>query len=350
MRVPGPPIRFLMIVLGLWIGGRATFLTLSGGGGTDEIPTGMKSATPQPFRHKPVPPAAAVIASSSIKATFHAPPRRMQVAPVRQAKPPATMPIPVPVEMPGIVRAAAPGSEHEPVLPRVGLTFGPPGGIAATPRPALTGRRWSGSAFLFVRSGRGGVPLAGGGQLGASQAGARLAYRLDDVGRIAAAARAYLPTGNGKGAEAALGIDLRPLPRAAFRLSVERRIAIGRDGRNAWSAYAAGGFFRGLPGAVEIDGYAQSGIVGIRSRDLFADGGVRIARRIDIGGGTALLAGAGAWGAAQPGVARIDAGPRVALRLPAGSVTMSIAGEWRARLAGDARPRSGPALTIAADF
>jgi len=194
------------------------------------------------------------------------------------------------------------------------------------------------------------VPLAGGGQLGASQAGVRIAYRVDEAGRLAVAARAYVPVDSTSGSEAAVGIDLRPLPNLPFRLSVERRIAVGRDGRDAWSAYAADGFFRGIGRTVELDGYAQSGVVGTKARDLFADGALRVARRFDLGGNRALLAGAGVWGAAQPGAARLDVGPRVALRLPAAGATLSIAGEWRARVAGDARPGSGPALTVAADF
>jgi hypothetical protein len=225
----------------------------------------------------------------------------------------------------------------------------PPLGMAAAPT-APASSRWSGSVFLFARNGGGGVPLAGGGQLGASQAGGRIAYRLDEVGKLAVAARAYVPVDSVRGAEAAVGIDLRPLPNVPFRLSVERRIGIGRDGRDAWSAYAAGGFFRGVGRTVELDGYGQAGVVGAKARDLFADGALRAARRFDLGGNRSLLAGAGVWGAAQPGAARLDVGPRVAVRLPAAGATVSVAGEWRARIAGDARPGSGPALTIAADF
>lgn len=221
-------------------------------------------------------------------------------------------------------------------------------GLAAAPPPA-TRSRWSGSAWAFVRS-AGMSSLAGGGQLGGSQAGARIAYRVDDAGRLALAARAYLPTGHPRGSEAAVGIDLRPLPAIPFRLSVERRIALGRDGRDAWSAYAAGGFFRGLRGSLELDGYGQAGVVGARSRDLFADGAVRLARRVALGGGVDLLAGAGAWGAAQPGATRLDLGPHAALRIPTAGASIAVAVDWRRRVAGHARPGSGPTLTIATDF
>ena len=63
-----------------------------------------------------------------------------------------------------------------------------------------------------------------------------------------------------------------------------------------------------------------------------------------------LLAGAGVWGAAQPGAARLDVGPHIALRIPAAGTSIAIAADWRFRIAGDARPGSGPTLTIASDF
>ena len=54
--------------------------------------------------------------------------------------------------------------------------------------------------------------------------------------------------------------------------------------------------------------------------------------------------------AAQPGVERLDLGPRVALGLPLGRTAATLAAEWRVRVAGDAAPRSGLAITLAADF
>lgn len=87
-------------------------------------------------------------------------------------------------------------------------------------------------------------------------------------------------------------------------------------------------------------------MVGLHDRDMFADGAVRIVLpvrgRLRIGGGI--------WGAAQPGVARLDVGPHVALRLPVARTQVWVAADWRVRVAGDAAPGSGPALTLATDF
>jgi len=214
-----------------------------------------------------------------------------------------------------------------------------------------TASRWSGSLYLFVREG-GGDALAAGGQLGGGQVGARVAWRLNPDGpaRVALAARVYAPLNDRDGAEAAAGVDIYPLPGRPLRLSVERRFDIGGKGRSAWSAYAAGGFWREVRPGIELDGYAQAGIVGAYSADPFADGALRITRRRDVAPGAALRLGGGAWAGAQPGVERLDIGPRIALTLPIAGKSITAAVEGRFRIAGDAAPGSGAALTLAADF
>jgi hypothetical protein len=213
------------------------------------------------------------------------------------------------------------------------------------PAPAATSR-WGASAYLFVRQGSGRPGLAANGQLGGSQAAARITYRLNRDGpvRTAIAARLYAPL-DGKGAEAALGLDWYPLPGKTWRLSVERRVALDAAGRDAWSAYAAGGFYSEPKRGVVVDGYAQTGLVGLHARDAFVDGALRAGARI----GPATI-GAGLWGAAQPGVSRLDIGPRLALATTAGKGVVSLAVEGRFRLAGRANPGSGATLTLAADF
>ncbi|MBS0285465.1 MAG: hypothetical protein JSS15_13700, partial [Proteobacteria bacterium] len=57
----------------------------------------------------------------------------------------------------------------------------------------------------------------------------------------------------------------------------------------------------------------------------------------------------GAWGGAQRGAARLDVGPAAGVAVPA-AMPLRISLEWRQRIAGDARPGSGPALSIGADF
>lgn len=228
------------------------------------------------------------------------------------------------VARPGTRAAAGPQPEI-PVLP--------------PSRPAAS--RWSGYGWIFARGDAGRPSLASGGQLGGSQAGVRLAYRIAELGpgSLALAGRVSTPLREKRGAEAAIGFDWKPAAKLPLRLSVERRMAIGSEGRNAWSAYAAGGFYRaGLPGGTELDGYAEAGVVGARSHDLFADGALRLGRSIELPAGKRLVVGAGAWGAAQRGAARLDVGPRAALSVPVGGTTVTGAAEWRIRVAGDAQP------------
>ena len=63
-----------------------------------------------------------------------------------------------------------------------------------------------------------------------------------------------------------------------------------------------------------------------------------------------LRLGALAAAAIQPGTGRVDIGPRLTLKLPDVGHGSRIAIDWRQRIAGDARPESGAALTLATDF
>jgi hypothetical protein len=110
-----------------------------------------------------------------------------------------------------------------------------------------------------------------------------------------------------------VGVDLVPLPGTPVRLSVERRVAIGREAATPFPPMRPGGSSRALPARSRPDGYAQAGVVGARRGDLFAEGAVRLSHRTPVGPGLDLRLGAGAWGAAQPGVSRVDVGPRAAL-------------------------------------
>jgi hypothetical protein len=55
-------------------------------------------------------------------------------------------------------------------------------------------------------------------------------------------------------------------------------------------------------------------------------------------------------GGAQPGVSRLDIGPQLQIRLPLPQGGARLSVEWRERIAGDAKPGSGLAITLAADF
>lgn len=199
------------------------------------------------------------------------------------------------------------------------------------------------SAWALLRGHNGSGSLATGGTLGGSQAGARLTYALDP--RLALSLRSSSPVGGARGGEVAAGVRVTPFPSLPVAITAERRQAIGRyGGRSAFALFLEGGLYQSpLPWDFRLDAYAQAGVVGLNSRDLFADGGLSVLRPVY----GPVSVGMGLWGGAQPNLYRVDAGPRLSVRVRR---NMRVDLDWRQRVAGQAEPGSGPALTLAADF
>jgi hypothetical protein len=148
-----------------------------------------------------------------------------------------------------------------------------------------------------------------------------------------------------RGFEVAGGVRLRPLVSLPVWVIAERRQRIGQfGGRNAFAIFAETGVYqRPLPWQLNLDAYLQGGVVGLKSRDLFVDGALAITRPVYKN----FSAGFGVWGGAQPGLYRVDAGPRVSMQV---RKNVRVHFDYRQRLAGNALPGSGPAITLAADF
>jgi hypothetical protein len=199
------------------------------------------------------------------------------------------------------------------------------------------------SSWALLRGNPAPGGLATGGTLGGSQAGARLTYAFNRS--LAASLRLSSPIGGSRGprSPAASWIPLRSLPVA---ITAERRQAISPHGggRSDFALFAEGGLYkRPIPWGFNLDAYAQAGVVGLGERDFFADGALAFTRPVC----GRFSAGRGVWGGYQPGLYRLDAGPRVSMRV---RPNISAHLDWRQRLVGDAEPRSDPALTLAADF
>lgn len=218
---------------------------------------------------------------------------------------------------------------------------------------AATSQRWSGSAWLLWRNEGNSQALGSAGQLGGAQAGLRIDRHL---GRpvanmpFSAYARFTGALHEPVAPEAALGIAVHPLSgRVPLMVGIERRMALDDDGRNAFSILAATGLNpTPVVGGLIAEGYAQAGMVGLSRTDLFADG--RAVLTLPLDGKKSTGAGMSLSGGAQPGLARLDAGPVFQTRLPIGSITPRLSVEWRQRIAGGARPGSGLAVTLAGDF
>lgn len=217
--------------------------------------------------------------------------------------------------------------------------------------------RWSGDAWLLYR--RDSSSLSQGGffpaSYGASQTGAVLRYRLDRASghRPAFYLRASSALQAPYGAEAALGFSLRPLHRLPIAALAEvraTRIAGGTRLRPAALVVTELPAFD-LPAGLRGETYVQAGYVGGQGATAFVDGQLRAERRVASIGRAELRLGGGGWGGAQQGAARLDAGPSATLGLPlGGSASARVAMDWRFRIAGDAAPRSGPAITLSAGF
>jgi len=199
------------------------------------------------------------------------------------------------------------------------------------------------SSWAMLRNKPGQIGLGTNGTLGGSQAGARLLWRFNP--HLAVSLRTNTPINSQRGGEAALGVRYQPHMSIPVAFTVERRKALGKyDGRDAFSLFAEGGLYgRPMPWNSSLDAYLQTGVVGVKNPDWFVDGQAAMSRPV----WRNFSAGLGVWGAAQPGLARFDAGPRVSMRV---GTRMRVHFDYRQKLVGNAEPGSGAVVTLAGDF
>jgi hypothetical protein len=332
--VKGRPLRFLVAALGIWGMARGVALWP-----VDEIADAIGS---------PAPIAAAAAATMAMipKAPGVTPPGRRTG--LREA---STAPGAPPARQEPSSPSVADAPIHDPrqrAVPALKMqdeppTMPPP--VAPSPI-ASGGSRLHGSVWGIVRGGSSAALL--GGQLGASQAGVRLTYALGASRRVALAARLSTPL-DGDGREAAIGIDWQPLA-VPVHLIAERRFSLG-GGRGGIVVGVIGGFGpTPVGGAWHAEGYAQTGGIRRDAVEGFADGSLRLTRSLVDHGQIRVDIGAGAWGGVQRGARRLDVGPTVGVWVPVGARQLRLTADWRARIGGDARPGSGPAVSVGSDF
>jgi hypothetical protein len=211
---------------------------------------------------------------------------------------------------------------------------------------------WSLTGWLYLRDGSGAESgtIGAVSQLGGGQAGLRLAYGFGE-GRVRAYGRATAAVRRLEQREIAFGLTVSPLAHVPVDVAIEQRVGAGKGGRTALAAMVTGGVSEvALPARFRVEAYAQAGIVGARRRDGFADGAIVIDRHLGSDATSPLRLGVVAAAAVQPGASRVDVGPRLTIRLPDLGQGGRIALDWRQRIAGDASPKSGIALTLTADF
>lgn len=232
-----------------------------------------------------------------------------------------------------------------------------PGIVPAAPLarwPDKAQGRWSLAATGYWRGGRGSTaPVGPGGtaRLGGSQSAVRLGYLVDPQMSLRAYVRATHTPGRRDGGDVAVGVALRPVRSVPVDLYLERRTVVAGSEPDTTLVYAAGGFdnYR-LPHDFRLSGYGQAGVAHYGDLVGFADAAVVVQRDVASVRGVRLALGSIAAVSVQPGARRLDAGPRASLLLTDVGQGARIALDWREQVAGNARPGSGLALTLAADF
>jgi len=248
-------------------------------------------------------------------------------------------------------------------LDRARASFPPPPGVPAAapslaaaerPLPSPQLSRWTGDAWLLLRDDTTTPILSGRPSYGRSQAGAVIRYRLARSSAHVPQAhlRASSALAGVKEHEVVLGLSARPLARMPLRLALEGRLSETDAGTEIRPAAFAVTELPplALPLGATGEIYLQGGYVGGRFATAFADGQVSVERALLRSRGAEVRVGAGAWGGAQEGAERLDVGPSASVAFRLGAAYGRIAADYRFRVAGDAEPSSGPALTVSAGF
>jgi hypothetical protein len=206
-------------------------------------------------------------------------------------------------------------------------------------------------AYSFFRKGSNGSDLAGAGQYGGSQSGFVATYVLDANAPAtwSILARGAIAHDRLAERELAAGLRWQPSRTLPLTLTAERRFRHARP--DAFAIYVAGGKSQvALPLKFRLDAFAQAGLVSGKDGGTFFDISTRAERKLVSMGNAPVTLGAGIWGGGQEGIFRIDAGPSIGTEIPIGTTRLRVHADWRFRIAGDAAPASGPAVTLSTSF
>ena len=226
--------------------------------------------------------------------------------------------------------------------------------VAPSGPTTASGSRWSADIWLLARRDQANAAVADRPSYGRSQAGGVVRYRLSGTSplRPQAYVRASAALGGAREQEVAAGVSARVLPQVPLRFAAEARV-LGTERKTQVrpAAFVVTELAPvELPQGIRAELYAQAGYVGGEYETAFVDGQARLEKPIARSDAVELSAGGGVWGGAQRGAARADVGPTAAVMFPLGRVRGRISADYRFRVAGDAAPSSGPALTLSAGF
>lgn len=216
--------------------------------------------------------------------------------------------------------------------------------------------RWAADAWLLVRQGGSGPLLASvdPASYGSNQIGAVVRYSLAPSSALqpqayARASKALVPGGE---SEAAAGVSIGLARSFPLRVHGELRVTDRPGGTEVRpAAFVVTGLPRRKVGPmIEAEGYLQAGYVGGDYATGFVDGRAIVEAPVIRSERGQVAIGGGVWGGAQRGAARLDLGPTASATLSTGRTTLRGSVDYRLRVAGDAVPGDGLAVTLAASF
>lgn len=219
----------------------------------------------------------------------------------------------------------------------------------------LPGKRAQFYAYNFWRNGAQAGALNSGTQYGGSQSGFVATFALGHFAtkgreeKLALLLRGAIAHDNLRDREVAAGVRWRPSRRIPLSLNAERRFR--NDRSDAFAAYVAGGVSEvPLPIQFRLEAFGQAGVVSGKNAGPFFDFLARADRKVVKLGKVRISAGAGAWGGGQDNVRRVDIGPSVRSDVALGEANFRLSADWRFRVAGNASPANGPAVTLSTSF
>lgn len=212
--------------------------------------------------------------------------------------------------------------------------------------------RWHFDGWLFLRNGPARTldSAVRSSSYGTSQLGAILSYRHSD--EMSSYVRASHAPGRLGDTEGALGLAIRPVASIPVDARVEVRVNESQGSTDVRpAAFLTAGFEEdNLLFGLRTRGYGQAGYVGGEFATVFADGALQTERKVAATRLGGIFVGAGVWGGAQKDASRFDAGPTTSLELDAVEIPLRLSLDYRVRIAGNAQPSSGPAITVSTSF
>ena len=210
-------------------------------------------------------------------------------------------------------------------------------------------------AYSFWRANNAASGLASGGQYGGSQSGMIAAFSFHDTTeqlqpqRLALLIRTSISHRDHEERELATGIRWRPSPKLPVTVMVERRFRSSRP--NAFAIYAAGGVSEvPLLFKFRLDAFGHAGAISAKGGGSFFDGIARADRKVVAVQRATVHAGAGIWAGGQRDIMRVDVGPSLRTDIAVRDVNFRLTADWRFRVAGNANPGNGPAITLSTSF